>query len=498
VSFADINPFVRLLGMNGTGLRAVYVWDTENRLIGAAPPAGAQQTGDLKVQFRYDYLGRRVEKVVSTWNGSAWATTATTRYVWDGWRLLLEMNASGTITRKYTWGYDLAGLNGQLNSLEGAGTISGLLAVQVPGGAVGGGDANYCYLYDGNGNVGQLVDWAHDPSDAAGAFVAKYEYDPYGKLTASSGTFATANTFRFSTKQWDAETGLGYWGYRYYSAELGRWLSRDPIEEHGGMLLYGYTKNRATSGVDPLGREYWGPYDDSGARQYMEYYSSQMSSGYRPEPSGCCGPDITYALLKTIASFRQGFYALSMVQKFSKCVSMLGSGGWDVWELTDHGRAGGHPMLNAPGCGTGTCAGSVRVGEHCYRAGEVNYYLWGAAHDLCNAEFGRGDGWSLGSANGWTRLWRGVPSGVREVLSDKREGPNLVGAGSTECRVAWVEAGWYGDFSLVPANCRLSGCQTGCCTTTIKKMFQGHIGSVPRGQRDDSHLDPNDILSFGR
>lgn len=42
---------------------------------------------------------------------------------------------------------------------------------------------------------------------------------------------------RFSTKQWDDETGLGYWGYRYYDLDIGRWISRDPLGELGGIAL---------------------------------------------------------------------------------------------------------------------------------------------------------------------------------------------------------------------------------------------------------------------
>jgi RHS repeat-associated protein len=40
---------------------------------------------------------------------------------------------------------------------------------------------------------------------------------------------ARANPFRFSTKYQDDETDLLYYGYRYYNAGTGRWLSRDPI-----------------------------------------------------------------------------------------------------------------------------------------------------------------------------------------------------------------------------------------------------------------------------
>jgi hypothetical protein len=50
----------------------------------------------------------------------------------------------------------------------------------------------------------------------------------------------------------------------FYDPELGRWLSRDPIGEDGGINLYGYVGNDPVNGVDPLGlycypRDFIGP-----------------------------------------------------------------------------------------------------------------------------------------------------------------------------------------------------------------------------------------------
>jgi len=60
---------------------------------------------------------------------------------------------------------------------------------------------------------------------------------------------------RFSTKYYDAETDLYYYGYRYYSPSLGRWISRDPIEEEGGLLLYGFCLNSQIYAIDSLGQK---------------------------------------------------------------------------------------------------------------------------------------------------------------------------------------------------------------------------------------------------
>ena len=58
--------------------------------------------------------------------------------------------------------------------------------------------------------------------------------DAFGKLVASSGLMAEVFSFRYSTKYFDPGTGFYYYGYRYYSPELMRWITRDPIGEEGG------------------------------------------------------------------------------------------------------------------------------------------------------------------------------------------------------------------------------------------------------------------------
>jgi len=80
-----------------------------------------------------------------------------------------------------------------------------------------------------------------------------YTYDAFGNTIAQSGPLADFFRQRFSTKYLDAETGLYYYGYRFYSPELMRWLNRDPIEEQGGENLYAFCGNNAFSRYDSLG-----------------------------------------------------------------------------------------------------------------------------------------------------------------------------------------------------------------------------------------------------
>jgi len=87
---------------------------------------------------------------------------------------------------------------------------------------------------------------------------------PFGEVIRVSGSKAGQNPFLFSTKFTDDESGLVYYGYRYYSPSTGRWISRDPIGEGGDLNLYGFGHNRPTTGVDVLGGWWWSDPKDGG------------------------------------------------------------------------------------------------------------------------------------------------------------------------------------------------------------------------------------------
>jgi RHS repeat-associated protein len=99
-----------------------------------------------------------------------------------------------------------------------------------------------------NGNITDYV-------NTNGAVVAHREFDAYGNTLVAIGAMVNDFHFWFSSKYLDQETGLYYYGYRYYSPELGRWPSRDPIGEVGGLNQYGFLGNYPVSAIDPLGAE---------------------------------------------------------------------------------------------------------------------------------------------------------------------------------------------------------------------------------------------------
>jgi RHS repeat-associated protein len=84
-----------------------------------------------------------------------------------------------------------------------------------------------------------------------------FDYDAFGKETRSSALVAGLNPdsfpFHYSTKFTDGETGLNYYGYRFYDPANGRWINRDPIQERGGRNLYGMVRNNGVNRWDFLG-----------------------------------------------------------------------------------------------------------------------------------------------------------------------------------------------------------------------------------------------------
>ncbi len=208
------------------GSDATYTWNINNRLISVAKTTG--DTGS----YKYDPLGRRVARTASIAS-----VTTTTFYLHNGWNVELEHDGT-RYTRRRSWGLDLSG------SLQGAGGVGGLIMTEVLD-ASGTATANYYPSYDGNGNITALI-------DNSGAVVATWRYDAYGNTLATTGT-PSLETYRFSTKPYDELTGLYYYGYRYYDPVTGRWPSRDPIGERGGVNLYGMVGNRITNVFDILG-----------------------------------------------------------------------------------------------------------------------------------------------------------------------------------------------------------------------------------------------------
>jgi RHS repeat-associated protein len=96
---------------------------------------------------------------------------------------------------------------------------------------------------------------------ASGELVERTTYLPYGAIESSFrpdrwGHFR--ESYKFTGKEEDIEVGLTYFGARYYSANLGRFVSPDPLTIHGlgaDLNPYAYVGGRVMTHVDPWGLE---------------------------------------------------------------------------------------------------------------------------------------------------------------------------------------------------------------------------------------------------
>ena len=201
-----------------------FTYDADNRLNSVS------SNGIILIINQYDHKGRRVRKTTPT---------AETTFLYDGWNLIYEREIAGAVTNEtyYYWGKDLSG------TLQGAGGVGGLLYLKRNG-------TIYVPHRDANGNIVRYT-------DTAGNVVAEYTYGAFGNTLSAIGALADVFHFRFSTKYYDVETGLYYYGYRFYSPSLMRWINRDPIEEKGSVNIYAFCANNPIANYDRDGRAYF-------------------------------------------------------------------------------------------------------------------------------------------------------------------------------------------------------------------------------------------------
>ena len=163
------------------------------------------------------------------------------RYTYDGWDVIREDSSLKGVT-VYQNGL---GIDDKLRSKNGT-TVRYFITDHL-GSTVALTDANGAITssttYDSFGNAA--------PKQAAGSAASGT-----GSAASSTGNAASniATTYRYTGREYDADTGLYYYRNRWYDPELGRFISEDPIGFAGGDInLYGYVGNNPLSFIDPYG-----------------------------------------------------------------------------------------------------------------------------------------------------------------------------------------------------------------------------------------------------
>jgi len=201
--------------------------------------------GAVRVRNTYDYMGRRVKKIVDAWDTglNVFVPQETLTFVYDGWLLVQELSdqapeaVTGTAGRNFEffWGID------KQNGLQGLGGVGNFLS-QIS--YTSNGSLSSVVMYDANDNIKHLV-------SAMSGFNLHVRYDAFGKDLDS--TSPQKCRLGFSTKYYDKETSQLYYGYRFYSLANGRWLNRDMSGEAGGLNLFAFDRNSMVNYTDYLG-----------------------------------------------------------------------------------------------------------------------------------------------------------------------------------------------------------------------------------------------------
>ena len=188
--------------LQNDGAGKAYTWDAANRLVTITQ-------GSNVTAFVYNGLGQRVQEKL---NGAV-----IKQWVWNGGtQPAEERDGSNNVTKRF----------------------------YAQGEQIGG--TSYFFTTDHLGSIREMI-------DGSGTIHARYDYDPYGRITKVSGDLDA--DFGFTGFYRHQASGLNLTLYRAYDANLGRWPSRDPIGERGGINLYGYVANNPVNAIDSLGLE---------------------------------------------------------------------------------------------------------------------------------------------------------------------------------------------------------------------------------------------------
>jgi RHS repeat-associated protein len=186
-----------------------YEYDAENKLVRVV-------SNGTTINYRYDGLGRRVEKEIN--DGT---TTKVARFVFDNEDILLELDGSNNITARYTHGPG----------------IDEPLIMEKDG-------ASFFYHPDGLGSISEIT-------NSSGAVAQRYTYSSFSKIESQLDP-AFVQPYTFTAREFDAETGLYFYRNRTLDPFTGRFLQEDPRR---GLINFPQTLNRYPYvGNNPVGR----------------------------------------------------------------------------------------------------------------------------------------------------------------------------------------------------------------------------------------------------
>ncbi len=202
-----------------------YIYDLDNRIARIEPTSGPV------IELQYDALGRRVHHQQGI---------TETAFLWWGDQEVSEhKNQAGQATIQN----DLWAHPGALNTIIARAYEGSKFEIQ---------------WYHKN-----YLDHVYGVSDDTGTLLEFYRYSAFGEPEVYSPTgqqlvsTAIENDVLWNSRRYDISTKLYYYKYRHYHPKLGRWPSRDPIQERGGVNLYKFCYNSPANYIDIKGETPW-------------------------------------------------------------------------------------------------------------------------------------------------------------------------------------------------------------------------------------------------